>query len=252
MQPLRGKLLEIARKYYHDFVEKHQDNSELQKDLAEAYRRLGDIGWTLGDEKTREEGYSQAVAILEQLVANSPDSDDLRHELASMALAVAHEPHSGQEANLRKAIEQAKNLRKPAHRHTLGQAYLRLSRSLMGEYSANSGNVDHRDEAITTTAQAQKLFEALHEQSPKVVDYALGLADAYTLMYWRHSVEGNFEEADKFKEQSVKILDKLVKEKPENVEHRHRLADLFGNFYSMHEQAIEILLKLVEEHPARC
>ena len=249
MHPLRGKFLEIARGYYKGFVDKHQDNPELRKDLAEAYRRLGDIGWTLGDEGAGDEGHSRALSILEQLVADNPDNDEIRHDSAATFLAVALEEHSGREANLRKAIELARDLRKPAHRNTLGTAYLQLGNYLMCEYAWNSGTVAHRDEAIASAGQAQKLFESLHEQDPDAADYELGLSEVFALMSWRYSLEGNRTQSDEYEERSITILQRVVDEYPENVEYRRRLADLLGNS-GKHEPAIEILSKLVEAHPA--
>ena len=50
LQPLRKDLLELALKYYQQFVDERRDDPQLQAELAGAYQRLGDITSQIGSQ----------------------------------------------------------------------------------------------------------------------------------------------------------------------------------------------------------
>jgi tetratricopeptide (TPR) repeat protein len=177
MQPLRGKLLEIARDYFQEFVEKHQDNPQIQRDLAEAYRRLGDIAWILGDGKVADQAHSQAVAILEKLVAAKPHDDDLRHDLAVTALEVADVPRRGQDVYLSKAVESAKDSEKPAHRLTYAKACSAFAKWNLHQFREASGDPRRRDAGRALAEQSEKLLLELLKAQPESEEIQIGLAD---------------------------------------------------------------------------
>jgi eukaryotic-like serine/threonine-protein kinase len=64
MQPLRKKLLSSALDYYQGFIYQRSDDPSLRRQLAEAYRRLGEINGELGDRSGAIAALEQAVVVL--------------------------------------------------------------------------------------------------------------------------------------------------------------------------------------------
>ena len=64
MQPLRKDLLQLALKYYQDFVAELENDPGLEADLASAYMRVGKITRKIGSADDAFKAYSKAIEIL--------------------------------------------------------------------------------------------------------------------------------------------------------------------------------------------
>jgi tetratricopeptide (TPR) repeat protein len=90
LQPLRKKLLGSALDYYQDFVRQRADDPTLRRQLAEAYRRLGEINGGLGKLSEAIAALEQAVTIFEPLRAASPTDIELSIAPARALQALAY------------------------------------------------------------------------------------------------------------------------------------------------------------------
>ncbi len=109
-EPMREKLLRPALAYYQDFVRERSDDPALRLQLADAYRRLGEINGELGDLKGAIAALEQAVQTFRPLHAASPRDTGLSLALARALQALGFfrlrnsEAEPG-EAAVRSAIE---------------------------------------------------------------------------------------------------------------------------------------------------
>jgi serine/threonine protein kinase/tetratricopeptide (TPR) repeat protein len=82
MQPLRKRLLESALAYYAEFAQQRGDDPALQKDLAEAYLRIGDITGQIMSKADAEKPLQTAIELFEELRRATPDDKEVQGGLA--------------------------------------------------------------------------------------------------------------------------------------------------------------------------
>jgi non-specific serine/threonine protein kinase/serine/threonine-protein kinase len=93
--PARRLLVTRALEYLDGLSQQAQGDASLQKELASAYERVGDVlGYpyaaNLGDLPGAMQSYRKALAIRESLVASHGDDRNLQIELASNYVKLAH------------------------------------------------------------------------------------------------------------------------------------------------------------------
>lgn len=113
---VRERLVKDALNYLDSLAGEAQGDPDLQRELAAAYERVGDVrggvsgGGSLGDIAGAVESYTKALRIREALVALNPDDAQARRDLASshrklgfQLFGTAEEKSNGWE-HLRKAL----------------------------------------------------------------------------------------------------------------------------------------------------
>jgi serine/threonine-protein kinase len=90
LQPLRKQLLAQALTYYQDFIKQRAGDSGLQREMAEAYRRAGDITGEIGSRDEAIATYARGIALFGPLVAASPDDIELRSSLGRAQLMLGY------------------------------------------------------------------------------------------------------------------------------------------------------------------
>ncbi len=73
LQPLRKDLLELALKYYQEFVAQRRDDATLQAALGAAHFRVGQIISQIGSKTEALTAHRMALEIRERLVAQDPE-----------------------------------------------------------------------------------------------------------------------------------------------------------------------------------
>jgi tetratricopeptide (TPR) repeat protein/tRNA A-37 threonylcarbamoyl transferase component Bud32 len=92
--PVRERLVRDALGYLDTLAQETAGDASLQRDLAVAYRRVGDIqggtlGSNLGDTDGAIASYGKAVGILEALLGSDSTDARTRRDLASVSLALS-------------------------------------------------------------------------------------------------------------------------------------------------------------------
>ena len=77
LQPLRKDLLELALDYYRQFAAEQRDDSNLQKDLADAYVRVGEITSETGQARRITPGLQYRKGNLQQTGRCKPRDERL-------------------------------------------------------------------------------------------------------------------------------------------------------------------------------
>jgi len=91
--PVRERLVRDALQYLDTLAREAQGDPSLQRELASAYRRVGDVqggtaGATLGDTEGAIASYRKALGILEALLRSDPADVETRRAVASVATAL--------------------------------------------------------------------------------------------------------------------------------------------------------------------
>jgi tetratricopeptide (TPR) repeat protein len=81
MQPLRKELLRTALRYYREFQARHRDDPSLRAELARACYRIGRIEGAVGTHGESLAAYEEARMLGEALVRERPDDLAIRYDL---------------------------------------------------------------------------------------------------------------------------------------------------------------------------
>jgi eukaryotic-like serine/threonine-protein kinase len=116
MEHVRRELLEDALKFYQKFLERKGDDPVIRRETAWAYRRLAAIQRSLGQLVEAEKSFRKALAMFEELEAQSPLEPSTRVALVQAhcqfgrflsGLGNREEPA---EEHLRRAVQMAEDL----------------------------------------------------------------------------------------------------------------------------------------------
>jgi tetratricopeptide (TPR) repeat protein len=88
LQPLRGELLESARRFYQDFLKERGDDPTPRAELAATQARIGRIQSELGAADEARRALKSAIATYQAEVARDPQDPALRTALADTWLAL--------------------------------------------------------------------------------------------------------------------------------------------------------------------
>jgi serine/threonine protein kinase/Flp pilus assembly protein TadD len=176
----RRELLDETLKYYRRFVEQAGDDPALRADLAMTYGKIGTLNDQMGLTAEAIAAHSSAIALLEVLVAEQPQTAEHVRRLAvcrnNLALALGH---SGRSDEARQAFEQAiaaqKKLVAGQPESAAYRAELALSHNNLGSLERDAGEVDA---ARSSFREAIRLAEQVRARAPHDVEALRSLAAA--------------------------------------------------------------------------
>jgi serine/threonine protein kinase/tetratricopeptide (TPR) repeat protein len=203
LQHLRRELLEKALGFYQKISkQKRSADPEIRMRIGRAYRQIGAIQVTLGQPRRGTAAYLQAIALLDQLVAEYPAEPRYQAELAGAHSAMGFTP-SG-EQSFRRAIALWARLaaecpEDPAYRQSLANCYIALG----GRHEISS------EEAESAIRMAITLCDKLIADDPKKQDYWCTLADAHRWLGVRQAAAGRHQEAEPSYRKSLALLDRV-------------------------------------------
>jgi serine/threonine-protein kinase len=119
MQPLRKQLMAEALLYYQDFIKQRADDPSLQREMAEACRRAGEITGEIGSPDEAITVLEKGVALFEPLLTTAPDDRDLRMGLGRsyQMMGLCH-LHAGRGESAERALRAAIALYAPLEAST--------------------------------------------------------------------------------------------------------------------------------------
>ncbi len=201
MEKIQRDFLEKSLQFYQEFAEERSQDPVEQLETAKAYRRMGSIYESLGENDKSKESHEKSIAITQKLSLDFPTAREYREELAdNFSLLGYLQMYSNQLDDAKDSFEkslaiyeklvldfQAKNSLRvglAVNRHNIGNI---LSGSLGGE--------SHPEEAKNLYSVAVDLYRELITDEPEVADHQSSLGG--TLNDWGIVLqrEGNFAEA---------------------------------------------------------
>jgi serine/threonine protein kinase/tetratricopeptide (TPR) repeat protein len=264
LQPLRYKLLKSALQYYQGFVEERSADPSLQRELAEAYRRVGSITSEIGSMDEAEPPLRQAIGLFQSLLEGTPNDEELQCGLARSYQVLAYvQAFGSQAAHAKESAERAVALLEKlrmAHPKVsqygrwLGQSYDTIGISLVatGQYA----------EAKPFHVQAVEVLSETSRQAPADAEVKTSWGLAYAHLGVAHHYLAQREAEEEALRQAIAIYQPIVDKYPANARFRNELAKSSGSLgmlrYDMghpslaeesFQSAFLLLEKLAEENP---
>jgi serine/threonine protein kinase/tetratricopeptide (TPR) repeat protein len=267
LQPLRKELLVTALRYYEDFVQRHQDDTDLRADLAAATLRVGEITDQIGAKGEAVKAFQTASRIYESLAgADSPTSNlsyraGQGHCLVRMAMIQFEQ---GQSDESLRSFERSLAFLDQLERDRPGDPATRVDSAVAHHYLSlallNRGNAV---EAIRHQRAAIELRKALADELPTRLSYQIDLALSFNNLGFIQMRGGQLNEAFDSVRRANEIQRTLVVEHPEDPKLRHTLALSTQGMASILNtqgrwkesrplslESVEIMSQIVSENPA--
>jgi tetratricopeptide (TPR) repeat protein/tRNA A-37 threonylcarbamoyl transferase component Bud32 len=233
---IRERLVKDGLAYLDSLAAEAGDDAELQRELAAAYDRVGDVrgkaysAANLGDLAGAAESYSKALQIREALVAAHPGDLRFQRELASSYQKLGNQLLDTSEAvrgmeYLRKgvAIHERLAAGDPENaevRKDLAAAYNALGLAL--ESASNA-------EALGYHRQALALREMLVAAEPANQKLRRSLSITYINLGRALFLSGDFQGGLESNRKALAMCEALLAEDPRNADYRRLLANTYQN-----------------------
>ena len=227
----RALVVTRALEYLDSLAKESEGDRALRRELAEAYRRVGDVQGNpfmanLGDLRGAVASYGKAIALLEPAVASPDASDEERATLATAYLAGGGLLLS--EGNPRPALEMAKKglaLRQALAARAPGDARRQMDLSQAWQYVAfDARAAGRKEEAAAALAAQAAILEARRRADPtdRGVRRSLGQNLYLSAEALKNAGDGAGS-LDAYRK-AAKIQEDLVREDPSSVTYRRDLA----------------------------
>jgi eukaryotic-like serine/threonine-protein kinase len=241
MEPVRRDLLRDALRFYQEFLQERGDSAVVRSEAASAYRRVGQIQVLLGQRDEGEAAYGQAVALLDQLRAESPGDPDVLDKLGGVYIELGQLYYSTKRwPQAETAFRQAMALLEPLDREhpSLLKNRLDLATShfrLIYLYR----EMNRLDEGVTAFRKSMALVESLLAGDPKNVGYVSLQAKCYQNVALVYAAQDHMVEAEGAHLKALALYQQLVGDHPGVVDHQKRVAQVYNNlglFYARERQ----------------
>lgn len=241
----RQKLVTDALEYLDNLAESSDDSPDLQRELAAAYQKVGEIqsdtgsGGTIGKSAEALENYRKAVAILEKLAAQTSTDAD-RHALAKSYIFISRVVSDtgdleSTENFCRKAVAIFAELTEKDSSNKTVQSD--LARALFALATPLRKRGDHNG-AISNYQRAKEIYENLaanEDNAEKRTSYQRNVALTYKSLGGVSEEKGNPAAAMEFYRKALPIDIRNAAENPNDVQYQLDAAFSYNSVASILE-----------------
>ena len=259
--PVRERMVRDALTYLDGLARERAGEPALQRELASAYRRVGDVQGGdpkgLGDTGGAVESYGKALRILEELYHSDSSDVRLRRDIAGLALALGNMVWergdlSAGLAHARRARSLLEPLVASAPGNTDQRLRLHAAYDLLGQMSLEAGEIGQALEFHRADLRELERTPAAERRRP-------GVRWAISVIYG-HLADAQVEAADlpgalASHRESLALRQGLVAEFPDNAEYdrlvgsaRYYLANVLGRMGRWGE-ALELFRNILAAEP---
>jgi eukaryotic-like serine/threonine-protein kinase len=180
--PARKMIIDRALPFLDNLAQEAADDDSLQNELAESYRKLGEIQGhpafpNLGDVSGGIESFRKSIKIGKELVRRNPTNRKYRFNLAGyydmlgdmFGIATYDTPNALE--NYQKALHLREELRQTKADDTDVLQGLSLSYERIGNIKATTGDLDSAIEYYQESLTASEQFQALEPTNNKIKRY---------------------------------------------------------------------------------
>ena len=227
----RALVVTRALEYLDSLAKESEGDRALRRELAEAYRRVGDVQGNpfmanLGDLRGAVASYDKAIALLEPGIGSPDASDEERATLATVYLAGGGLLLS--EGNSRAGLDMAKKglaLRQALAARAPGDAHRQMDLSQAWQYVAfDATAAGKKEEAAAALAAQAAILEARRQADPSDRGVRRSLGQNLYLSAAAFQSGGDGAHALDAYRQAARIQEELVREDPSSVTYRRDLA----------------------------
>jgi serine/threonine-protein kinase len=263
LRELRKDLLDIALRYYQNFVAQHQADAELQVELAQAYGRVGEITGEIGSKAKALETFQHELAIWAKLAESAPADAKAQSALGASHYHVGMiERQLGQISLALASYERALAIwDRVALEHPSIPAQQDLGRALTARGNALS-DLGRQADAMASYKRALAVYERIAATNPANPGYQDRIASAYNSIAVAHISARHVDEARAAFERAREIRERVAAARPTVVQYQKNLAMAYKNIalflsetnhpaeaLSAYERARAIRSRLVAENP---
>jgi len=259
--PIRERMVRDALSYLDGLARERAGDPELQRELASAYRRVGDVQGGdpkgLGDTEGAVESYRKALGILEELFRADSADVQTRRDVAELALALGGTIwERGDLAAGLALARRARELLEPLVASSPGDTGLRLqlhaAYDYLGQMSLEAGEIGQALELHRTDLRELERTPAAQRHRPE-------LRRAISVTYG-HLADAQVEADDlpgalASHQQSLALREGLVAEFPDNAEYdrlagsaRYYIGTVLGRM-DRWQEALGVFQKIVAAAP---
>jgi tetratricopeptide (TPR) repeat protein len=263
LEPLRRRLLEMARDYYQRFVQDHHGDPMLRAELGWAYGRLASLTSELGDKEAALQMFGQAQAGFTELAREHPGEPQHQYDLAQTQLDRGRVLDSMGQSGADMAILEARNiLTTLVHDYPSVPNYsLRLAQchNDLAVFYRNRGRVQEARAAFQEAGRIQEQVVRLHPNTPQ---YQVALTSIHNNLGDLLQVIGQRPEAEAAYQEARRILEALVQANRMVPEYQFKLSQTHNNLFTLYAEgnqwpaaeaayqaARQIQEGLVRQHP---
>lgn len=264
--PAREFLVKKMLEYLNSLAGEAADDPSLQKELAQAYIRVGDVQGNpfdanLGDTDGAMKSYRKGLKILESLVEMEQDTNNYMRTLAISYDKVGRiQLVMGQSTealmNFKKCLKLNKKIAESIPDDPRALRGLAISHDRIGRVHSAMGNMT---EALASFKSSQETLEAYARLKPKSADAQRGLALNYVMLGDIQKGLGKTEEALASFRAALMINRKLVKEFPNHAVIQRdlavsyeRLGDLLGMMFDRNEDHDDTMSREILSYYESC
>jgi serine/threonine protein kinase len=230
VSPDVAALLQNLLKFYDQFGERNLEDPRLQREIAKAYRRVGDIEQRLGQFEKAETAYRHAVAVCEKYLLAFPDHAERARETATLqndlglVMQMTGQVVSAEMMHRRALRTLTGSDPTPPVRFELARTHGILGTLYERTAQGDGGEGSHRN--------ALNLLKDLLKDDPDNPEYLLAKARSHRSLCTAQSRKGKRDPAVADQGRAVGILDRLVKAHPGVPDYRYELSEvLLLSFY---------------------
>lgn len=274
--------------FYDRFAQQNADNRTLQRETAQAYRRMGEIYLRLGNYEEAEKALRKAQTTYARIALDAKPPGQLLVEQAMVENRLGNvywftgrglpAIQSYKTAHQMLAEAPAEIAQTPACRLELARTYSALGRALswrwLGRRSSRKppspgapGPVsppaqEEPLDAVACYRQAIQLLQQLVEQSPQHPEYRLTLARTYRELASFAGRQLPPEQVAAARQKALELVEKLAADFPANPDYRFELAETYAaiarggprsspSLEDRHrlQEALRIETELVKQYP---
>jgi tetratricopeptide (TPR) repeat protein/tRNA A-37 threonylcarbamoyl transferase component Bud32 len=264
LEDLRRSLLETARSYYADFVERRGDDPELRAELGSAQIRLANIARVLAETEQAEQAIEEGRRLFTALLEDDPGNLHYRRELAvlegnlGLLLADIGRPEEAEAAYERTIALEESIATEPDHRAS-DDARRANAIDNLGQLVERAGRLEESRALIT---EAIEVREALLRDHPDEPEYVLALVQGYNNLAIQYPRQGQTAPALPLLERAIELAEELNARHPDDSRYENILAASYSNLAGVRmlegrlDEAIELYTdelatrrELVRSHP---
>jgi non-specific serine/threonine protein kinase/serine/threonine-protein kinase len=232
--PARQLVVRKAMEYLDNLSKEASDDPSLEKELATAYQRVGDLQGNpnvanLGDSVGALKNYRKAMQIREELFKTYPKDPDLRRDLAAGEEAIGDLLITG--GNLDGALESYQKSQTIREALVKENPSSRPLRSLLVKSYQNVvgllATMGKTSQAIELSRTALKMCEDMLREEPDNLEARRNLAVAYNRFGFVLDHAGDSAGAVDNYRKALGILEKLSKEHPESAQTRRDISLIY-------------------------
>ncbi len=217
----RQELVTLALQYLDSLSQESMDDLELQRELAAAYEKVGDVQGNplnpnLGDIKGALDSYEKALKIRELLIGREPENQSFESDLAQTYKALGEIHANGSDYEKGKVyIDKALEIREK--RLSLAPQVAE-AQTLLAEVVSSRGDISFYEnknkEAIQYYERAKNIYEQLLQQNPGDPDLERQSAKAYVNIGEAFGWDNDLQSGKENLERALEILVTLGEKYP--------------------------------------